>query len=126
MLNRAMLIGRLGREPELHMLQSGPVCNLSVATSEYFNDKSGKPQERVEWHRVVVFGKPAEACGNYLKKGRLVFVEGRLRTREYEADGSKRYSTEIVASRVQFLGAADKGEPQPTEMAGDEGNGEGN
>ena len=108
-LNRAMLIGYVGHDlEELRYLPSGqPLASFSVATDESFTDKSGAKQERVDWHRVVVYGKLALICKEYLVKGRHVYVEGRLRTREYEArdNGGKRYRTEIIAQRVQFLGA---------------------
>ena len=107
-LNRAMLIGYAGQELEdLRYLTSGqPVASFSVATHQSFTDKAGAKQERVEWHHVVVYGRLAEICKEYLTKGRHVYVEGRLRTREYEArnNGGKRYRTEIIAQRVQFLG----------------------
>lgn len=107
-LNRATVIGYLGADPDLRYLPSGqPVVNFAVATDEAFVDKQGQKQERVEWHHVVAFAKLGETCKEYLKKGRQVYVEGRLRTREFEAknNGGKRQRTEIVASRVQFLGA---------------------
>ena len=108
-LNRAMLIGYVGHDlEELRYLPSGqPVASFSVATDESFTDKNGEKQERVDWHQVVVFGKLALICKEYLAKGRHVYVEGRLRTREYEArdNRGKRYRTEIIAQRVQFLGA---------------------
>jgi single-strand DNA-binding protein len=107
-LNRAMVIGRLGQNPEIRYAPTGlPIVNFSVATDEPYLDKEGKRQERTEWHRVVVIGKLALTCNEYLKKGRQVFVEGRLRNREFETkvDGRKRRRTEIIASRVQFLGA---------------------
>jgi single-strand DNA-binding protein len=107
-LNRATVIGNLGADPELRTLPSGQaVVNFTVATDEAFVDKQGQRQEHAEWHNVVAFGKLAETCGQYLKQGRQVYVEGRLRTREFEArnNGGKRQRTEIVASRVQFLGA---------------------
>ena len=103
-----MVIGNLGGDPELRHLSSGqPVVGFSIATDEAYTDKHGQKQEHVEWHRVVAFGKLAERCGEYLKKGRQVYVEGRLRTREFEAKdkGQKRQRTEIVAFRIQFLGA---------------------
>lgn len=106
-LNRVTIIGHLGQDPELRHLPSGQaVGRFSVATDEAYTDKEGKRQERAEWHSIVVFGKVAESCGKYLAKGREVYVEGRLRTREFEAknNGGKRQRTEIVASRVQFLG----------------------
>jgi single-strand DNA-binding protein len=107
-LNRAMVIGNLGGDPELRYLPSGqPVVGFSIATDEAYTDKQGQKQEHVEWHRIIAFGKLAEICSQYVKKGRHVFVEGRLRTREFEAsnNGGKRHRTEIVAARVQFLGA---------------------
>ena len=107
-LNKVMVIGHLGQDPEIRYTPAGmPVVNLSVATDEAYIDKEGKRQERVEWHKVVVIGKLGLSCHQYLKKGRQVFVEGRLRNREYDAkiDGRKQHRTEIVASRIQFLGA---------------------
>jgi single-strand DNA-binding protein len=107
-LNKIMVIGHLGQDPELrHLPNSGqPVASFSVATDEGFTDKDGQRQERTEWFHIVVFGKLGETCKEYLKRGRQVYVEGRLRTREYEArnNGGKRQRTEIIASRVQFLG----------------------
>ena len=107
-LNRVTLIGHLGQDPELrHLPTSGqPVASFSIATDEAYTDKQGQRQERVDWHNIVVFGKAAESCKEYLKQGRQVYVEGRLRTREYEArnNGGKRQRTEIIAQRVQFLG----------------------
>jgi single-strand DNA-binding protein len=107
-LNRVMVIGHLGQDPEIRYTPTGvPVVNFSVATDETFVDKDGKRHERTEWHRVVIIGKLALTCNEYLKKGRQVFVEGRLHNREYETrpDGRKQRGTEIVALRVQFLGA---------------------
>jgi single-strand DNA-binding protein len=106
-VNKAILVGNLGRDPEIRYLPSGQsVANFSIATTESFNDRSGARQERTEWHRIVAWGKLAEVCGQYLKKGRQVYVEGRITTRQYDAkDGSgKRTSTEIVAQTIQFLG----------------------
>jgi single-strand DNA-binding protein len=107
-VNKAIVIGNIGKDPEVNHTQGGQaVCNLSVATNERWKDKNGVDQERTEWHRVVVWGKSAEACAKYLKKGRMVYVEGRLQTREWEdKEGIKRYSTEIFAQDVQFLGGA--------------------
>jgi single-strand DNA-binding protein len=105
-LNKVMVIGHLGQDPEIRYTPAGmPVVNFSVATDEAYVDKDGKRQERAEWHRVVVAGKLALICREYLKRGRQVFVEGRLRTREWESNGITGRRTEIVASRVQFLGA---------------------
>ncbi|THB68226.1 MAG: single-stranded DNA-binding protein [Desulfovibrio sp.] len=104
-LNKVMLIGRLGRDPELRYTQSGtPVANFSMATDESYRGKDGNMVEQTEWHNIVVWNKQGENCANYLSKGRLVFVEGRLQTRKWQdKQGQDRYTTEIVASRVQFL-----------------------
>lgn len=107
-LNKVMVIGHLGQHPEIRYTPAGlPVVNFSVATDEAFVDKDSNRHERTEWHRIVVIGKLALTCNEYLKKGRQVFVEGRLHNREYETkpDGHKQRRTEIVANRVQFLGA---------------------
>jgi single-strand DNA-binding protein len=104
-LNKAMIIGNLGVDPEVRYTQSGtPVCNLRIATHERWTTQDGEAGERTEWHNVTVFGKTAENCGKYLTKGRAVYVEGRLQTRKWEdKDGQDRYTTEIVANTVQFL-----------------------
>lgn len=105
-LNKVMVIGHLGQDPEIRYTPAGmPVVNLSVATNEAYLDKDGKRQERTEWHKVVVIGMPALTCQEYLRKGRQVFVEGRLRTREWQSNGTNARRTEIIAGRVQFLGA---------------------
>ena len=117
-LNKVMLIGNVGRAPEVRSLPNGQmVGNFSIATGENFTDKAGNRQEHVEWHNIVVFGRLAETCASYVGKGRQVYVEGRLRTREYESDQGKRQRTEIVALRVQFLGAP----PKPETVTGGEG-----
>ncbi len=106
-VNKVILLGRLGQDPELKYTPSGAaVCNFSLATSETWNDKnSGQKQERTEWHRIVVWGKLAELCNQYLSKGRQAFVEGRLQTRSWDdQSGQKRYTTEINATTVQFIG----------------------
>jgi single-strand DNA-binding protein len=109
-LNKVMVIGHLGQDPEIRYTPAGmPVVNLSIATDEAYVDKDGNRQERTEWHRVVVIGKMAFTCHHYLKKGRQIFVEGRLRTREWESNSSNGRRTEIVASRVEFLGASATG-----------------
>lgn len=115
-INKVMLIGRLGQDPELKYTPSGAaVCNFSLATTESWADKNGQKQERTEWHRVVVWGKLAELCNQYLAKGRQAFVEGSLQTRSWDAkDGTKRYTTEINAKSVQFLGGASAGEGRTT------------
>ena len=105
MLNKVMIIGRLGRDPELRYSQSGsPVCTLNIATDESYTDRDGNRVDRAEWHRVVVFQKAAENCSQYLTKGSLVFVEGSLQTRKWQdQQGQDRFATEIKAQRVQFL-----------------------
>jgi len=106
-INKVILVGNLGANPEMRFTQGGQaVANLSVATTERWTDKSGQKQEATEWHRVVVWGKQAEIVGQYLTKGRQVYIEGRIRTRQWQdQQGQKRYTTEIVAQRVQMLGA---------------------
>lgn len=106
MVNKVILIGNLGQDPELKYIASGTaVTTFSLATNERWTGKEGKKEERTEWHRIVVWGKLAELCSEYLSKGRTAFVEGRLQTREWQdKDGNKRYTTEIVASNVQFIG----------------------
>ena len=106
-VNKVIIVGRLGADPEVRTVgQGGTVTRLSIATSENWVDKEGQKQERTEWHRVVVWGRLAEICSKHLSKGRQVYVEGRLQTRSWEdQQGQKRYSTEIVANTVQFLGA---------------------
>jgi single-strand DNA-binding protein len=106
MLNMAQIIGHLGRDPELRYTQEGTaVANLAVATNETWKDKDGEKQERSEWHRVVLFGKVAEIAGEHLKKGSLVYLQGRLQTRKWLTDdGQDRYTTEIVAARLRMLG----------------------
>jgi single-strand DNA-binding protein len=106
MVNKVILVGHLGRDPELRYTPNGqPVASFSIATNEVWNNREGERQERTEWHRIVVWGKAAEFCGNYLSKGRLVYVEGRLQTREWEdKEGDKRRTTEVVATNVQALG----------------------
>lgn len=108
--NNATVVGNLGRDPEVRYTGGGQaVCNFSIATSESWTDKAtGNKQEKTEWHRIVVWGKQAENCGQYLKKGSKALVSGRLQTREWDKDGAKQYTTEIVADRVVFLGS--KGE----------------
>ena len=116
-VNKVIIVGRLGGDPEVRYTPGGQaVAKLSVATSENWKDKEGQKQERTEWHRVVVWGKMAEVCGQHLSKGRQVYVEGRLQTRSWDdkTTGQKKYSTEIVANTVQFLGGAGAGAGQST------------
>ena len=103
-VNRVMLIGNLGKDPEVRFTPSGrAVARFPLATSEVWNDAEGQRQERTEWHNM--WGKQAETCGQYLAKGRQVYIEGSIRTRQYDdKEGNRRYITEIIAQRVQFLG----------------------
>ena len=106
-VNKVILVGNLGKDPESRFLpDGGAVCNFSIATTDKWKDKSGEQQERTEWHRVSTFAKLAEICGEYLKKGSQVYVEGRLQTRKWQdKEGKDRYTTEIVADRMQMLGS---------------------
>ena len=107
-INKVILIGNLGKDPELrHTPQGQAVANFPLATSESWTDKNGQKQERTEWHKIVVWGKPAELTAKYLTKGRKAYVEGRLQTRAWDdKEGQKRYTTEVVANTVQFLDSA--------------------
>ena len=108
MLNKVMLIGRLGRDPEIRYLQSGnAVCTFTIATTKRWM-KDGQKQEKTEWHKIVTWGKPAENHEKYLSKGSLVFIGGELQTRSYDKDGHTHYTTEINASDVQYLSHAEK------------------
>ena len=106
-VNKVILVGNLGKDPDSRFLpDGGAVCNFSVATTDKWKDKSGEPQERTEWHRIATFNKLAEICGEYLKKGSQVYIEGRLQTRKWQdKEGQDRYTTEIVADRMQMLGS---------------------
>ena len=112
-LNKVTLIGNLGADPEIKQTNNGQhVANLRIATSETYTDRNGQRQENTEWHNVSAFGKTAEICGQYLSKGRSVYVEGRIKTREYtDRDGNNRKATEIVANQVLFLNGGE-GRPQ--------------
>ena len=118
-VNRVILIGNVGRDPEVKYSADGnAIANLSLATSEQWKDKSGAKQEKTEWHRVSFFGKLAEIVGEYVKKGAQIYVEGRLQTRKWQdKDGQDRYTTEVVADRMQMLGAraANGNDPAPSE-----------
>ena len=122
-VNKVIVVGRLGQDPELKTLNNGQgsVARLSVATSESWTGKDGQKQERTEWHRITVWGKMAETCGKYLSKGRQVYVEGRLQTDQYEKDGVKMYSTNIVANNIQFLGDNSGGQKNNQQGGGDFG-----
>ncbi len=110
-VNKVILLGNLGRDPETRYTTGGDaVTNLRIATTEQWKDKNGEKQERTEWHTVVLFGRQAEIAGEYLKKGRSVYIEGRLQTRKYtDKEGQEKYSTEIVADRMQLLGGGREG-----------------
>src|SRR2546422_5876839 len=119
-VNKVILIGNLGRDPEVLYTPSGQaVANFTVANNEACTDKAGQKQERTEWHRVVVWGKAAENCGEYLSKGRQVYVEGRLQTREWtNKEGAKQYTTEIVANQVTFLQGGERGQGRGASRSG--------
>lgn len=105
-VNKVILVGNLGRDPEVRYMPNGEaVCNFSIATTENWKDKSGVKQEKTEWHNIVMYRRLAEIAGEYLKKGRPVYVEGRLQTRKWEKDGVTRYSTEIIGDQMQMLGS---------------------
>jgi len=110
-LNKVMLIGNLGKDPEIRYTPDGsPVANFSLATSEFWTDKNGTRQQRTEWHNIVAWNRLAELSKRYLAKGRPVYVEGRIRTREWDdKDGNKRRTTEIIASQMVLLGARTEG-----------------
>ncbi len=122
-INKVILIGRLGSDPEVRYTPSGvAVANFSIATSEEWKDKdSGERKERTEWHRIVAWRRLGEICGEYLSKGKQVYIEGRIQTRDWEdKNGVKRYTTEIVASQMQMLGArdsADTARPQSSPVS---------
>ena len=117
-VNKVILVGRLGQNPELrHTAQGGAVANFSLATNESWTDKAGVKQEKTEWHKVVVWGKTAEICNQYLSKGRQVYLEGKLQTRQWQdKEGQTKYTTEINAQHVQFLGDG-KGAAAPAPAA---------
>jgi single-strand DNA-binding protein len=106
-LNKVMLIGNLGKDPEVRYTTSGTaVASFSLATSERFKNKSGEWEERTEWHNVVLWGRQAEVAGEYLAKGKTVYIEGRLQTRKWQdKEGRDRYTTEVVGEKMQMLGA---------------------
>lgn len=116
-VNRVQLIGNLGADPELRNAGGTAVADLRLATTRKWTDKSGAAKEETQWHRVVVWGRQAESCAKYLSKGRQVYVEGRLQTREWDdKDGKKRWTTEVVANDVQFLGG--RGGDAPAQEVG--------
>lgn len=105
-VNKVILVGNLGKDPEVRYMPNGDaVCNFSIATTDSWKDKAGQKQERTEWHSIVMYRKLAEIAGEYLKKGRPVYVEGRLQTRKWQTkEGQDRYTTEIIADQMQMLG----------------------
>jgi single-strand DNA-binding protein len=126
-INKVILIGRLGSDPEVRYTPSGvAVANFSVATSEEWKNKdTGEKQERTEWHRIVAWRRLGEICGEYLSKGKQIYVEGRIQTRSWDdRDGNKKYTTEIIASDIQFLGSrdmSDSARPQGGMAGGSQG-----
>jgi len=119
-VNKVILVGNLGRDPELRYTKNGQaVANFSLATTDNFTGKDGQKEERTEWHRVVAWAKTAELCAQYLSKGRSVYIEGQLRTREWEdKEGQKRQTTEVHAQTVQFLGPRSQGSQGSTGAGG--------
>ncbi|MDX1915934.1 MAG: single-stranded DNA-binding protein [Methylophilus sp.] len=109
-VNKVILVGNLGRDPEVRYMPNGEaVANFSIATTDNWKDKSGVKQEKTEWHNIVMYRRLAEIAGEYLKKGRPVYIEGRLQTRKWEKDGVTRYTTEIIADQMQMLGSGRDG-----------------
>lgn len=127
-VNKVILIGNLGRDPEVRYTQNGTaVANFTLATNEVWNDKSGARQEKTEWHRIVVWGKQAEIAREHLSKGKQVYIEGSIQTRQWDdREGNKRTTTEIKAQRLMMMGRADAGESRmnaaapPPDAGGDE------
>ncbi len=123
MVNRVILVGRLGKDPEMRYTTSGtPVVNFSLATDEVWTDQNKERQKRTEWHNIVAWSRLAEICGQYLGKGQLIFIEGRIQTREWDdRDGNKRRTTEVVASNMQMLGRrSENGEGQAVAVGAEE------
>jgi single-strand DNA-binding protein len=115
-VNKVILVGNLGADPEMRYTAGGTaVCKFRLATTERYKDRQGNMQERTDWHRVTAWGKLAEICGQYLAKGKQVYIEGRLEYGSYEKDGVKHYTTDIIANTMQMLGAAGNRlqEPEP-------------
>jgi single-strand DNA-binding protein len=110
-VNKVIIVGNVGRDPELRYTQSGqPVASFSIATNERFKDRDGNWKDRTEWHRIVAWARLAEICGEYLRKGSQVYVEGRIQTRDWEdKEGNKRQTTEIIALSMQMLGRRGEG-----------------
>ena len=122
-VNKVIIVGNLGKDPEIRYLPSGSaICNIAVATSRQWKDKtSGERQEETEWHRITFFDRMAEIAGEYLKKGKSVYVEGRLKTRKYtDKDGVEKYATDIIATEMQLLGGREGGSGGGGGMGGDD------
>lgn len=119
MVNKVILVGRLGKDPEIRYLPDGTmVTNFTMATDESYKDKNGEKVQKTEWHRIVAFRKLAEICGNYLTKGKMIFIEGKIQTRSWEdKEGVKRSTTEIIANDMKMLDS--KGQGQTQEKSGD-------
>jgi single-strand DNA-binding protein len=117
-VNKVILVGRLGKDPELKYTQGGtPVANFSLATDETWTDQSGEKQQRTEWHNIVAWKKLAEICGQYVKKGQQIYIEGKIQTRKWEdKDGNSRYTTEVVASNLVLLGKKEGGGNEETDQ----------
>ncbi len=125
-VNKVILVGHLGADPEVRHINSGTaVCNLSIATSESWKDKQGNKQERTEWHRCVVWGKLAEICGQYLRKGGQVYVEGKLEKQKWEKDGETRYTTQVRVEDMCMLGGKGDGQRVDRSSRRDDGAGYG-
>jgi single-strand DNA-binding protein len=118
MVNKVVLIGRLGKDPDVRYTPEGTmVTNFNLATDEQWRDKNGEKVQRTEWHKIVTWGKLAEICGNYLVKGKLVFIEGRIQTRSWEdKEGNKRFTTEIIASNMQMLDSKGQNKTEDSSM----------
>lgn len=120
-VNKVILIGRLGKDPEVRYSQSGTAfANFNLATSRNYTNKQGEKVDETEWHRCVAFGRTGEVCGEYLHKGSQIYVEGRLRTREWQdKDGNKRWTTEVLVERMQMLGSKGERDQAPSSVSED-------
>src|SRR5215208_1181890 len=121
MINKVILVGNLGRDPEVRSTPSGqPVASFTLATNRKWKDKNGQRQEQTEWHQVVVWGRQAEIAGQYLTKGKQIYLEGRLQTRSWDdkQSGEKRYRTEVICENFQMLGARGGGDYEPASQGG--------
>lgn len=121
-INKAIIVGNLGNDPEIRYSSGGDaIANMNIATTDSWKDKEGRKQEKTEWHRVTMFGKLAEICGEYLKKGSQVYIEGKLQTRKWtDKSNIERYTTEIVADRMQMLGGNRKADDSKSDDIDDD------